>query len=40
MNVKLWWLIHRETRKNSYYLSPSRHGGVFFDYCKGIKGLA
>lgn len=30
MNVKLWWLIHRETRKNSYYLSPSRHGGGIF----------
>lgn len=22
MNIKLWWLIHRENRKNSYYLSP------------------
>ena len=29
MNIKLWWLIHRETRKNSYYLSPSRHGGGY-----------
>ena len=30
MNIKLWWQIHRETRKNSYYLSPSHHGGGYF----------
>ena len=24
MNLKLWWLIHRENRNNSYYLSPMR----------------
>ena len=25
MGIRLWWLIHRETRRNSYYLSPIQH---------------
>lgn len=37
MNAKLWWLIHRESRKNSYYLSPSRHGGGVLIIAKTMK---
>lgn len=38
MNFKLWWQIHRETRKNSYYLSPSRHrGGCLLILVKDLK---
>lgn len=38
MNTKLWWQIHRETRKNSYYLSSSRHGGgILLIIAKDLK---
>lgn len=38
MNAKLWWYIHRETRKNSYYLCPSRHkGGYLLILVKELK---
>lgn len=38
MNIKLWWQIHHETRRNSYYLSPSHHrGGVLVIVAKRLK---